>query len=270
MTEREEIKQLKHRRRQKKIGVICFLLAVLSVAMILCVAMFFNIEEITVVGAQRYNDSLIIAYSGVTPDQNIFAIDTKKAAAQIKEELYYLESVRVVRRLPTTIEIRVVESEPAFIVADAANHYTLLSGQYRIIEHAEGVFEEPLPVLIGLDLSECPAGTYADEYLPEKMETLQNIRDAIAESEMDLICYIDLSDTLSSVLLYDNRVLIELGSELELTRKLMDAKVILEDYKDEDAVGTLNMSVIGKGYFKTADIDVLMSPVYMESYFKYG
>lgn len=171
--------------------------------------------------------------------------------------------------LPTTVEIRITESKPALIVVNSSNSYTLLSASGRMIEQCEGVAREDLPLVVGADFSQYPDGSYGDEAVEETMTTLKYILAGIEASGIEHINYIDVSDRLSTALLYDNRVLLYMGSEVKLDSKFQRAMEILDGELDENFVGTLDLSIPNRGYASAKDVDSLMNQVYRENYFKY-
>ena len=101
--------RIKRRKRRRWLGYMAFLAVVLTVAAVLCLAMFFRTQEIVVVGNQRYTAEEIISASGIQLEQNVFTVDRARTAEQIKGVFSYLEEVEVVPVLPTTMEIRLVE-----------------------------------------------------------------------------------------------------------------------------------------------------------------
>ena len=148
-------------------GYVAFLVLVLTGAAILCLAMFFRTKEIVVTGNDRYTAEELISASGIQLEQNIFTVDRGRTAAQIKSVFSYLEEVQVVPVMPTTMEIRVVESIPQLMVVNSAESYSLLSTGGRVIEQCLGMAGEDLPLVVGTDFSWCTQGAYPEELPPE-------------------------------------------------------------------------------------------------------
>ena len=288
-----ETGRIKRRRRRRWLGYLAFLAVVLSTAAVLCLAMFFRTREIVVTGNSRYTAEELISASGIQLEQNIFTVDRGRTAAQIKGAFSYLEEVEVVPVLPTTMEIRVVESVPALAVVDSPTSYSLLSTGGRIIEQCLGVSEDGLPLVLGTDLSWCGQGAYPAELPPEVtdtkhkdhreatdrelegvrvMKTLGYVMEAAEEAGLTDICYIDVEDELSTDILWDQRVLIKVGTELELARKLEFAKAVLEEELEPDFTGVVDVSVLPKvsrAYTREEAVEEFMDPWYLENYYKY-
>ncbi len=269
MNNQDEKRTLRRRRRRRFAGLTAFLLAVLSAVAVLCLAIFFKVQTIAVVGVHRYLDDDIIYVSGIQQEENILAIDTKASEEQIREAFPYVEEVKVVRMLPTTVEIRVTESVPALVVVGPAHSYTLLSASGRMIEQGSGVAREDLPLVVGADFSAFPAGSYGDETAEESLTTLRYVLEAMEDTGIQNINYIDVGDRLNTVLLYDNRVLLSMGSEKDLSGKLRRAMELLDNQLEENYVGRIDLSIQGRGYTERVDVDALMNEEYRENYFKY-
>lgn len=273
-------------------GYLAFLVLVLTGAGILCLAMFFRTKEITVSGNDRYTAEELISASGIQLEQNIFTVDRGRTAQQIMGAFSYLEEVRIVPVMPTTVEIQVVESVPQLTVVNSAESYSLLSTGGRVIEQCLGLAGEELPLVLGTSLAWCDQGAYPRKLPPEVtnrrhkehreatqeelegvrvMQTLEYITASAEKAGMELD-YIDVSDDLCTSILWDKRVLIQLGTELELDRKMAFAKAILEEELGEDFTGTIDVSVLPKNsraYTREAKAEEFIHPFYLEHYYKY-
>lgn len=274
-------------------GYIAFLVLVLTGAAVLCLAMFFRTKSITVTGNDRYSDKELISASGIQLEQNVFSVDRKRTARQIEDAFSYLESVEVTPVLPTTMEIRVVESVPRLRVVNTETSYSLLSTRGRIIEQCVGLAEEGLPLVLGANFGWCKQGAYPERLPPEVtnkrhkehrdateeeteavrvMQTLAYVVQASEAAGMAELDYIDVSDQLSTSVLWDKRVLIRLGTELDLEHKFLFVKTILEEELDENFTGVVDVSTLSRnarGYTRQLAVEEFMNPFYLEHYYKY-
>ena len=285
--------RVQRRRRRRWIGYIAFLMLVLTGAAVLCLAMFFRTKEIVVTGNDRYTDRELISASGIQLEQNIFSVDRERTAAQVKGAFSYLEEVQIVPVMPTRVEIRVVESVPQLVVVNSADSYSLLSTGGRIIEQCLGLAGEELPLVLGASFSWYAQGAYPHQ-LPEEVtnrrhknyreatpeelagvriiETLQYVMKSAEAAAFGTIDYIDVTDDRSTSILWDKRVLIRLGTELELERKLRFARAIIDGELEEDFTGVLDVSVLPKNdraYTGEAKVEEFIHPFYLEHYYKY-
>ena len=83
--------------------------AFLVIAVILAMALFFKISDITVEGASRYTGGQIVEASGIELDDSIFFVSTGSAEIHIKDALPYIDSVSVTRDLPARAPARMRE-----------------------------------------------------------------------------------------------------------------------------------------------------------------
>ncbi|MEG1686502.1 MAG: FtsQ-type POTRA domain-containing protein, partial [Angelakisella sp.] len=172
------MRNVKRKKRGRKLlATAAFLVTVLSVAAVICLAMFFNIEQLLLAGATRYSTEQLIAASGVVKGQNIFAVSTKKAAATLYQSFPYLDQVKVKRLLPTTIQIIVEETSAAVAVVNSSKSYTLLGANDRVLEHISDVSTEGVPIVLGADLSQIAPGTKVNR------QTLDNLYNAVGDDE---------------------------------------------------------------------------------------
>ncbi|MFO0617809.1 MAG: FtsQ-type POTRA domain-containing protein [Polyangiaceae bacterium] len=76
----------------------------------------FNVKTITVEGAGKLTPESIAKAGNVAVGQNVFSVDLDQAKKLIEKEPYVAEAT-VTRKLPNTISIKIVERQPAVLVA---------------------------------------------------------------------------------------------------------------------------------------------------------
>ena len=143
----------KKKRRKKKLKfaffTLLFILMMLTLG-ILSVTVFFNAEEILVEGNTRYSAEKLLEQGGLSIGQNLFRLD-KFEVIEKMEELPYVKSVTIKRKLPNTLTVKVVENEPVVWVR-CDGGVALLNEEYRVLSllnipaeqiPASPVLEEP-------------------------------------------------------------------------------------------------------------------------------
>lgn len=280
-------------RARTVMGWAAFFLAVAVFSALICLVMFFKIELVTVSGAARYRESDLVIDSGIELGENIFSFRDSEVAERLMEKYPYLDSVKIHRLLPHTVEIEIKEAVPAFSVIATVGRYTIVSESGRVVEQGRGISTERVTRLVGTDFSRLPVGTdivketenldrrkakkdyqpgLYDEYYPEALEkwkTAQNVLKAIEETGLENVSYLDVSDDLSVTLLLDQRVLVALGTDYEMSYKLHFVMKVLETL-GSTFTGTLDCTLVpdhGKVYSRERDIISLLHPVYMEGYY---
>lgn len=114
--------------------------AFLLIAVFAALGLFFKVSEIKVTGTVKYTPEEIISVSGIELDNSIFFVGTGSAEIAIKNAFPYVDSVRIVRRLPGTVEIELSESVAVAAVSSGGSRY-LIDSDGRILEKISGEAE---------------------------------------------------------------------------------------------------------------------------------
>lgn len=133
----------KKKKRKKRARVLffslLFILLMITLA-ILSMTVFFNAETIIVEGNNHYSAEEILERGGLKIGQNLFRLDKFKAIEQM-QELPYIKSVTIRRRLPNRLTVEIVENQPVVWVATEGGA-ALLNEDYRVLEFLEIPAEE--------------------------------------------------------------------------------------------------------------------------------
>ena len=125
----------RYNRRRRRGGFSLFykLLTFLVICAAIAVALtlFFKIEHIDVVGAERYTEQKIITASGIQMEDNMFFMDKYDISDQITSALPYIETVQIRRALPDGIVIAVTECSAPAAVTHGGKTW-LLSAQCKV------------------------------------------------------------------------------------------------------------------------------------------
>lgn len=142
---RKKKKKKKRKGFWTKPRVIFIMAAVIVLCM--CFLPVFNLESIVVEGNVNTPEEEVLRAVSVQEGNNIFRISARKIRNNVST-LPYVESVKVKRKLPATLVVRVTEHEPIYQMA-YMGEYLLLSEENialeKIPERREG-----MPVLTGL------------------------------------------------------------------------------------------------------------------------
>ena len=159
--DRENTKKKKFVNKQKKrLAIVTIILMIVSVAGVLLLTPGFNIKEIKVSGNSVIKTDEIVLRSGIKTGVNIFDFDKGKAKENILS-IGYVENVKIKRRLPSTVEIIIVE-EVGVAYIKAEKGYVIITADGRCIDITDGIkssgesgketLEVPkMPLITGLD-----------------------------------------------------------------------------------------------------------------------
>ena len=118
--------------RKRRRGSFAFLYKLLAFVLIcgaigLALAMFFKVEDIEVNGNSRYSKEQIVAAAEVKPGDNLFLLNKYDAAARIRQQLPYVETVQFRRVLPNKLVVQVTECRDPVAIKQDGTVYLLCS-----------------------------------------------------------------------------------------------------------------------------------------------
>lgn len=227
--EKEAEKARKRRRRGNYViyyvmlGVFVFI-----VFAILSVTVLFNANQIIVEGETIYTDEEIIAASGLKGDENLVRLSTSGIPEKILDALVSLDTAEVIKEFPYTIKIRVTPAVPMVNFYYAGKNYVISHvGRVMQIDSKKADCMEVVGYQPGESVE---IGDYLKAANPKQDELITEISAAIEKAELQNITKLDISDSLSIVLTYEDRIKINIGSVLQLDEKLKMAKELVENH----------------------------------------
>ena len=235
----EELKTA--RMRNLYIGSIFIVLAIILIA---CLVFFFNIETIQIEGVTLYGDEQIQIVGGVQSGQNLIRLDTDVVEERLKNNLVYIEDVKVQQKLPSTLVITCTEAEKAVDIEDNGSYY-VVSSSGRVLEQCAKPTGR-IPVIKGFELKSKTPGEELASKDSLKTDILSQLLAGIQDNHYKRITNIDMSDRSDIKILYDERIEIRLGSSVDIESKLTQIKAVI-DRQREDYEGTVIYNSIESG-----------------------
>lgn len=257
----------KRKRRRSRFGVLFKLLCAVAVvaALTFGATVFFQVETIAVTGNSRYTQEEIIAASGVQTGDNLFRLSKRQISEQILHQLPYVESVSILRGLPSTLTFQVTEWDAVAQVEVYAQGQTQDSGQDGETQQAAaqqawlisvgGKLLEPVsasrtaPISVtGLNVLAPEAGSMlaVPQDQQSKLTALTNVLEQLqAQDMMSRVSSIDLTHTSYVLLRLDGSI----DAKLPLTGdtgyylRALNAAVEEENRRrGGQAVGTMDLT----------------------------
>ncbi len=245
----EALKYIEEKKRKKKIKKTIALLMVLIGLLILFLikAPIFNINNVKIVS----NDNEVALKDDienklqVIKGRNIFYVKRSYIESILKDDPY-IKDVKVTKALPNNLTVEVKENKKIFTVEQNGNYYAL-DESGKVLDKKLG--EDDLVKLEGVTIQDKEVG----EKITEDEKILEVIKDfgALINSNTSSIKFskLDISN-LSNISLYSNDVLIKIGGNFDLTRKLNNAVNILKSDKVDIKKGYIDVSVEGNPVIK--------------------
>ncbi len=222
----------------------------LSIVLILAAVLFsFSVFfktlhiEVEVMGAGRYSEQEIVEASGVQTGKNLFLVDKDKAIQNILDTMPYVQSVQICRKLPSTLEITVVES-PAVAYIPQGSSYWLLSPACKVLEQTDEAGAQGLIWVKGLEPEQLEVGkslSVPDEE-SGRLEYLSSVLQILTEKGMnEEVSALDISNAANLRFYYEERFVVKLGQLEDLENKMELLKGVAAQ-KNPAEKGTIDLS----------------------------
>lgn len=228
----------RRRRGRRTIHFTFLLLFVLAAGTALSLTIFFKIEDVMVVGCDKYPPDDIAAASGIEQGDNLLRIDKELIQEKLTARFPYVDAVNIRRKLPARVELEIVQSTPDAAIAHSGG-YLLITREGKVLEQGSMIISPDIPIVKGLSVADAAPGDYLDEENAEALLMLERLSEAVEETGFKNITNVDLTNIHNMKIAYEGRIDLLLGSEADLSYKLDFVSAVL-DMLDADAAGVLN------------------------------
>lgn len=201
-------------------GFLLKLASVVAVvaAILMCLSLFFRVEEVVVSGADKYTPWMVKEASGVKDGDSLLSISDARVAGNIRLALPYVDTVRVGIKLPGTVNIEITELETTYAIQARDNSWWLIASDGRVVEPIEASAAAGYTRILGVQ-ADAPR---TDQKVTAVEEATQQSTEATEETDGDgvtlpTVVQITGAQRLSAVLtilqsLEDNGVLGQIAS----------------------------------------------------------
>lgn len=241
----EQQEKIMQKRKKKQKAIKWILILALLIVAILC-AMFsplFNIKKIEVQGNEIISKNEIISLSQIQLEENTFKLNKSQIKKQIKENAY-IQSVIIVRNLPSEIVIKVEERKPAYLL-EYAGSYVVIDKQGYMLEIKNEKMN--LPVIQGAVTSteEFKVGNrLCTEDLEKLAEILRIVEIAQVNDIYTIITGIDIENAENIKLIFESEDKVAyLGDSSNMNTKILMIKSIIEKEKGNPGEIFLNFDL---------------------------
>ena len=235
----EEI-EIQRIKRMKKLKIAKYLMLIALFITLIVVTMFsplFNIKSIVVTGNNKITQNEIISLSQVQLEENTYKINKYKVKQRIKENAY-IEDVTIKRKLPSELQISIVEIQVAFMIEYGAS-FVYIDNQGYILEISENKLELPILQGIQTESAQFEAGKRLENEDLQKMNTVLKIMEIAKNNDIsNIITRIDIEDEENYKIIFETKEKTAyLGDNSNLNTKILTIKAILE--KNEGIAGEI-------------------------------
>ncbi len=222
MSNREEViaknaKKRKARRKRRITGFLVFLFTMLLLIFaILSVTVLFPVKRVIVKNESIYTKKEIVSASGITADSNIILLSKSDVISKISKNLAYSGEISVEKVFPDTVRLHVKTAVPTYYVINDGS-YCVLDSNFKFIETAE---EPPADCML------IKSNTKWSIELGEVFK-LKEEEDALLSELLKLtgekglgVTGIDISDEIDIKFIVDSRIIVQLGTSVDLQHKI--------------------------------------------------
>ena len=222
----ERQKKKKRRRMISRIGIAVLVL----LAIVFAPTIFFQVSKINVTGDTRYTSEQLIKSTGVKQGDNMFFLDTEQIAADLKDEYPYLDTVKLRRKLPSTLQIE-VSDRTAVLSIEQNGKYLILDMYGKVLEKTKSAAKGTAKVT-GVPMKGLHVGDTVDKDKYGKAASVMKLLELTDQYGMKKhIKTIDVEKAYDVRVTYDKRYTILLGAleESNLEHKIQFLKAILKE-----------------------------------------
>lgn len=135
--------------------------AAVAFAIFLGLSIFFKVDEVRVVGTDRYSEWTVYEASGIQEGDNLLFFGQANASSKIISALPYVMSVRYDIDLPGTLNIIIEEAPVAYSVQCEDGTWWLMTAQGRLTEQVNAAVASDHPGIDGVTLRSPAVGSQA-------------------------------------------------------------------------------------------------------------
>ena len=231
----------KTKKVRKQAKVLFGLIAVTVIVILILCSPLFDIKNIEVEGNEKLSKEKIISFSTLQSYSNIFKFNKKVVKEKI-EEIAYIDTVEITRKLPSTVMITIEERQPKYML-QFADSYVYINNQGYMLEITNEKLD--IPILIGFttDLSNIKAGNRINVTDLKKMDMVIKIYEAIKSNGLgELVTKIDISNdkNYAIILETDGNKKVYLGDCTDLNTRILYLKTMLKTLSGKSGEVFLN------------------------------
>lgn len=210
---------------------------------------FFQIKFITVNGNNNVSREEIVKLSSIYYGENIFRINKRNSMKSIFQNPY-VKMIKIKRIIPNKVVIDIIEREIMAYVPYVGS-YLNIDEEGMILEINPAMKNPGLPLVKGLKFETFKVGELLDVENKEQFSTATLLIKEIRNAKMlELVSEMDITDPSNIKLKIKDGIKANLGSTDNMNYKIGFVKSIIEDVKNQNLKGTIEMSHNGNPVFK--------------------
>ena len=208
----------------------------LAIAFIMCYTVFFKLDKIKISRCTVYSETQIVDEIGAEKGESLFKINISNAEKKLVGKLPYIRSVKISRQFPTTLKVEIEEEEVLGAVYTDEG-FAILSTTGKVLETGVLALSEGIPQIVGITGQTYSTGSYVRESsnlnsdLIPQIQALQTVQQELKNNDFNDITYYDVTDMLNIKVMIEDRLLMKLGTNIDMDYKIHFIKGVLEVHR---------------------------------------
>lgn len=239
------------RHRRRGFGFLLKLLCMLAVcvAILAALTLFFRVNTITVSGGERYTAQQITDASGVHYGDNLFLLNKYDVQSRIREQLPYIETIRINRRLPDTLLVDVTECGGTLAVVQDGSAW-LISASGKIVDQLEVAEASDDPTMDGCTLLSPSVGSrlvLSTEHQTQQEGLLALLRALEDAGILEQVDAVHLGSASELTMDYGGRFTVRMPYGADYAYKLRNLLAVM-DKLESNETGTIDLRKDGEAH----------------------
>lgn len=213
------------------ISVIAVMCALAAFSVFVFVCSFLPVRRFELAGITQYEKSEIIEKSGIKDGDRLYSVDRKKVEEALLESCFYLEEVRVERKFPDCIVIKVTERTPEWYIEVSGSYYSM-DGSFMVMEETineqrfknMGMSKLVLPDVRYVMLGELPKFGEDEVEVSKALELVYEIQKSSLKPRITLV---DMESRFDVNITVEDKYEIYLGDISNIKEKLVAIERVL-------------------------------------------
>lgn len=229
-------KTLRRRRIIKRLLGILAVVVVTAAAVFAAMKLLFVVRTVDIKGSNLFTVKEISDFVAIPQEENIFKIDTEQIQISLVEEFTYIDSAKVIKRLPDRIDITLEDSRECYYAVENEK-YAVYSQSFKKLRNSA----EPPQGSVWLNIEMNNA---------EKLSSVKNMLELFKKYGFEKVTAISVSDEGVIGAIYDDRIEIDFGTVLDIDYKIKMCKKVLDEKIPEGENGTIDATEGGEIVYK--------------------
>ena len=111
--------------------------AAVVVALMMAISIFFRVDTVSVLGAQKYTPWDVSQASGIQEGDGLLTLSKARVAGKIRMALPYVDEVKISVTLPGTVNIEIKELQVTYAIAAQDNSWWLIAADGDVVKQIE-------------------------------------------------------------------------------------------------------------------------------------